>query len=101
MTTIEIVFYLTLLLLTCLYVFVRFLLKRSYQKGYSEGVKDIGLRIQSDSYWFSYDTKIFNTLFIMGKSIKTYGYSEVSRLRDEVKELGDKSILKKIENETN
>ena len=73
--------------------------KKSYKKGYKEGISDIGERIQHDSYWFSYDNKIFNALFLMGRLIKTYGYFDPSSLRDGVKRLGNKSVLKDIEDE--
>lgn len=80
-------------------IIVRIGNQKSYKKGYHKGVKDIGERIQHDSYWFSYNTIMFNALFMMGESIKAYGYFNPSKLRDEVNRLGDKNILKEIEDE--
>ncbi len=72
-----------------LYVIFKTSTNRAYTRGYRDSEIDMANKLISDSYWFSSEYKIFNTLFLMGRYIKDYGYYDISSLRDDVRRIGE------------
>lgn len=60
-----------------------------YDRGREQGRKEAGTSLMDAHYWFSHHPMTCNTLFIIAKYLKRFGYFNVSEVRHKVTELGE------------
>lgn len=65
--------------------------KQHYAKG-----REVADRLDI-AYWFSADPHVYNALFLLHYQLKENGYVDASRIRDFVKECGDKTCNELME----
>lgn len=60
-----------------------------------KGSDEVMGRLMQDHYWFNRERMVANTLYAICRDYQKYGHWNVSKVRDEIYEIGDNKLSSK------
>jgi len=66
--------------------------RKSYQKGWNEGRKDIANRLSGSTFWIKENPMLTNFLWIVSNYIKEFDNLDIDNVRNKIQNLGNTKV---------